>query len=118
VTDQIKRTILAAVGATIVAGDRVESLLNDLVAHRKLTRKEAEQFARKMRDGGMQELDHAAKKLKAMFEKLLHQDDLVTESELKRLMNRVKALESKVAEMAAIVASRGVEERGRIFSGR
>lgn len=97
--DAIKKAILAGVGAAAITTEKAEKAMNELVDKGKLSAQDAREAAKKLADEGKEEFEEASKSLESKFDAVL--------AKLGRgHADRIEALETKVAELEAKLASK------------
>lgn len=96
-TDSLKKTLLAGVGAAVVSKEKVEAVLGDLVRQGKVTSAEAKEVAEKLVAEGRREAEtlrqELGEKLKGAFAGI----DPRAQQRLDALEARVAALEQAAA---------------------
>ena len=96
--DVIKKTLLAGVGAAIVTKEKIEGALGDYVKQGKVKADDARVIAEKIAEQGRREFDEMSQALGAKIKELTHRSDEQTAARIAALEERLRALESKLAQ--------------------
>ena len=96
--DVIKKTLLAGVGAVVVTKEKVQDSLDDFVRQGKVSAADARIMAEKIAEQGKREFDDATQNLSVKIKDLLSRDSEKILSRLTALEERIRVLETKLAE--------------------
>ncbi len=99
--DLFKKTVLAAVGATVVTKEKVEEVLDEYVQKGKLNAEEAEAMAERITASGKKEFEETSENLRKVFEDFMHRANFATQTEFEALSTRVALLEAAVSKLQA-----------------
>jgi len=96
--DLLKKTILAGVGAAVITKDKIEGTLDDFVRQGKVNAGDAKIMAEKIADQGRKEFDELAADLNERIATVLDRKTTDHEARIAALEERVRVLETAVAE--------------------
>src|SRR5690606_25540924 len=96
--DVIKNTLLAGVGAAVITKEKIEDTLDELVRKGKLSATDAKIVAEKIADQGKREFESASDNLSAKLKDLFNRAEDDTRVRLAALEERVRILETRLAE--------------------
>ena len=91
--EAFRKAVFAGIGATVVTTEKIESVLDDLVAKGKLSSEEAKSAAERIVNEGKREFEEAKANLGNAFKDMLKSSNLVTRDEWDQLEARVRSLE-------------------------
>lgn len=94
--DSLKNTLLAGLGAATYTKEKVEEVFNDLVDKGKVSKEEAEDYLSKLSNEGKEAFDKVSSDMSSKLQDVLRKGPLATASDLKKLEERVQALEIRV----------------------
>jgi polyhydroxyalkanoate synthesis regulator phasin len=97
--DQMKKTLLAAVGAAAVTREQVTGVLDDLVKKGKMTSEEAQKTADEIMEEGKKEFSETRDQMDEFYESLLSRASVVSKEKFEALEKRVADLEAKVGAL-------------------
>ena len=92
--DIIKKGMLAGLGAGIITKEAIESSLSELVEKGKLSADEAKDTAEKIAKQSKEQFESTRNELNTFFNEMLKKANVATQAELKKLEQRVTALEN------------------------
>lgn len=92
----LRKTIMAGIGASLVTKDKIEAALQDLVKQRKVSTEEARTLAMKLAEEGRREWESAGKDLAEKLEVLLAKADYARKADLQALERRISELEKRL----------------------
>lgn len=92
--DVFKKTFLAGLGATVVTAEKVESILDDLVARGKISADEARDVAAKIAAEGKQEYSEVRTSIGNLFDEMLGKANVATKTDLAAVEARLAAIEA------------------------
>lgn len=99
--DQIKKAILAGVGAAAITAEKAESALSDLVEKGKLSATDAKEAANKIADEGKEEFEAASSKLQTAFDDALAKLGRGQKERIDSLEARILIMEEKLSKAEA-----------------
>jgi len=91
--EQLKKTLYAGLGATLVTAEKVESALQDLVEKGKLSSEDARAAAQKVADESKREFEEAREGMDGLFNEWMDRAPIVRKKDFLALEKRVTALE-------------------------
>jgi len=92
----LRKTIMAGIGASLVTKDKIEAALQDLVKQGKVSTEEARTLAMKLAEEGRREWESAGKDLAEKLEALLAKADYARKADLQALERRISELEKRL----------------------
>lgn len=98
--EELKRTLYAGLGAGAVTYEKVEEVLQDLVAKGKISADEARATANKVVEESKAEFDQSTSAVQKQFEKLLDRASVAKKRDLDAMRQRIDALEKAVEELS------------------
>lgn len=93
--EELKKMVYAGIGATAVTYEKVESVMEDLVAKGKLSADDARQATDRVIKESKAEFEKSQSAIKDMFESLLNKADVATKKDIQALESRIAALEKQ-----------------------
>lgn len=97
--DLFKKTVLAAVGATVVTKDKVEEVLSEYVEKGKLNTQEAQAMAERIAASGRKEFEESSENLRKVLDDFMRKANFATQSDFEILTARVAQLEARMAQL-------------------
>lgn len=97
--DAAHKVFLAGVGAVALAQDETGELFGRLVERGETVEKEGREALKKARERRVEKVDEAEEELDRRVEKLLRRMNMPTQSDIKKLDEKISALTKKVDEL-------------------
>ena len=97
--DNLKKTIYAGIGATVISAEKLNVTLNELVEKGKLSSKDAQELAKKIADEGRKEFEESSQRVGSMVDEWLRKANFAREKDFVELQKRVEALEAEIAAL-------------------
>lgn len=102
-TEQVRKVLLAGVGAVALAQEEIEDFVHRLVERGGMARNDARKVVKDVLASRTAQLNQATASLEhdfqARIEKLLHRMKFVSRQDLNKLSSRIEDLESKVQRL-------------------
>ncbi|KAF0093667.1 MAG: hypothetical protein E1N59_2655 [Puniceicoccaceae bacterium 5H] len=98
--DLFRKTVMAGIGATVVTAEKVEEMMNELVARGKLSSEEAQRAMNDMFSESKTEYEHSRAQTEALFGEMIKRMKLVTQYDLDKIERRLAALEGQAVHSA------------------
>lgn len=99
--DSLKRTLYAGLGASVLTAEKLDSALQELVDRGKLSAEDARETVRKVSEESKQEYHQVSQSFKESVEEVLANTPVVRKKDLQPVMDRLDAIEKRLAEQAA-----------------
>ncbi len=93
--DSLKNTLLAGLGAASYTKEKVEEVFKDLVEKGKVSKEEAENYLSKLSTEARETFDKTSKDVGEKLQDLIRKGPFATAADLKKLEERVQALENR-----------------------
>lgn len=91
--DTFKKIINASLGMAIIARNKVNDIINELVEKGKMSQAEGEKFINDLKTETEKSRKDAEEEIRNVIRKVLQKMDIPTKEDFNRLEKRVKALE-------------------------
>lgn len=95
--DQIKKAMLAGIGAAAITTEKAESALSDLVRKGRLSAEEAKEAANKLASDGKEEFETASVKLQSVLDDAMAKLGRGQKEKIASLEARILVLEEKLS---------------------
>jgi polyhydroxyalkanoate synthesis regulator phasin len=96
--DSLKNTLLAGLGAASYTKEKVEDIFKDLVEKGKVSKEEAENYLSRLSTDAREQFDKTSREACEKLQDLLRKGPFATVSDLKKLEERIEALENRRQE--------------------
>lgn len=93
--EELKKALLASVGATVATKEKLESVFNELVERGKLSKDEAQKMLDELSKDSKKEYEAAKENIQCSMESLINKANVASQQQLEALEKRVHALEIK-----------------------
>ena len=94
--DNLKKTIYAGIGATVISAEKLSSVLEELVAKGKLSTTEAKDLANKISEEGRKEFEQSSQRVGVLVDDWLKKANFARQKELEALQARVATLDARL----------------------
>ncbi len=93
--DSLKNTLLAGLGAASYTKEKVEDIFKNLVEKGKVSKEEAENYLSRLSAEARESFDKTSKEVSEKLQDLLRKGPFATAADLKKLEERIEALENR-----------------------
>ena len=97
--ETIKKSLLAGLGAAVITKEKIEKVTRKLVDEGKLTTEEAESLSKDLIESGARQWEDIQDRVSSTVKKALEGLDMCTKQDFTDLMDRVDALEKRIAAL-------------------
>jgi polyhydroxyalkanoate synthesis regulator phasin len=94
--DNLKKTIYAGIGATVISAEKLNAVLDELVAKGKISTTEAKDLANKISEEGRKEFEQSSQRFGAQVDEWLKKANFARQKDLEELQARVAKLEARL----------------------
>ncbi|GAB4275655.1 MAG: hypothetical protein Tsb0018_07000 [Opitutales bacterium] len=95
--EELKKALLAGLGATVATKDKVECIFNELVEKGKITADEAKDMTERLSQESKEEFESAKSRLQESIESMLSKANFASQKQVDELEKRLSALEKKIS---------------------